>query len=71
MPFSPLWKAAASTAVFVVVYPRGRSQQTPDDVLAEAVHLAEQGVREINLLGQNVNAYEGCLMRARSLIWPC
>jgi tRNA-2-methylthio-N6-dimethylallyladenosine synthase len=30
-----------------------------DDVLAEAVHLAEQGVREINLLGQNVNAYRG------------
>ena len=30
-----------------------------DDVLAECVELAEQGVREVNLLGQNVNAYRG------------
>ncbi|MDX1635673.1 MAG: MiaB/RimO family radical SAM methylthiotransferase, partial [Marinobacter sp.] len=30
-----------------------------DDILAEAVQLADQGVREINLLGQNVNAYRG------------
>ena len=44
----------------VVPYTRGEEVSRPlDDVLAEAVHLAEQGVREINLLGQNVNAYQG------------
>ncbi len=42
----------------VVPYTRGEEVSRPfDDVLAEAVHLADQGVREINLLGQNVNAY--------------
>jgi tRNA-2-methylthio-N6-dimethylallyladenosine synthase len=44
----------------VVPYTRGEEVSRPlDDVLAEAVHLANQGVREINLLGQNVNAYRG------------
>lgn len=44
----------------VVPYTRGEEVSRPlDDVLAEAVHLADQGVREINLLGQNVNAYRG------------
>lgn len=44
----------------VVPYTRGEEVSRPlDDVLAEAVHLASQGVREINLLGQNVNAYRG------------
>ena len=44
----------------VVPYTRGEEVSRPlDDVLAEAVYLAEQGVREINLLGQNVNAYRG------------
>src|SRR5690554_3298249 len=44
----------------VVPYTRGEEVSRPlDDVLAEAVHLAEQGVREINLLGQNVNAFRG------------
>jgi len=44
----------------VVPYTRGEEVSRPlDDVLAEAVHLAEKGVREINLLGQNVNAYRG------------
>ncbi len=44
----------------VVPYTRGEEVSRPlDDVLAEASHLAEQGVREINLLGQNVNAYRG------------
>ncbi|MCY4264547.1 MAG: tRNA (N6-isopentenyl adenosine(37)-C2)-methylthiotransferase MiaB [Gammaproteobacteria bacterium] len=44
----------------VVPYTRGEEVSRPlDDVIAEAVHLAEQGVREINLLGQNVNAYRG------------
>jgi len=44
----------------VVPYTRGEEVSRPfDDVLAEAVHLADQGVREINLLGQNVNAWRG------------
>ncbi|MDC0598842.1 tRNA (N6-isopentenyl adenosine(37)-C2)-methylthiotransferase MiaB [Gammaproteobacteria bacterium] len=44
----------------VVPYTRGEEVSRPlDDILAEAVHLASQGVREINLLGQNVNAYRG------------
>ncbi|MDX1404685.1 MAG: tRNA (N6-isopentenyl adenosine(37)-C2)-methylthiotransferase MiaB [Woeseiaceae bacterium] len=44
----------------VVPYTRGEEISRPlDDVVTEAVNLAEQGVREINLLGQNVNAYLG------------
>ena len=44
----------------VVPYTRGEEISRPlDDVIAEVVPLAEQGVREINLLGQNVNAYQG------------
>ncbi|MCV6615280.1 MAG: tRNA (N6-isopentenyl adenosine(37)-C2)-methylthiotransferase MiaB [Cellvibrionaceae bacterium] len=44
----------------VVPYTRGEEVSRPlADVLAEVVALAEQGVREINLLGQNVNAYRG------------
>jgi tRNA-2-methylthio-N6-dimethylallyladenosine synthase len=44
----------------VVPYTRGEEVSRPlDDVLAEAVHLASQGVRELNLLGQNVNSYRG------------
>ncbi len=44
----------------VVPYTRGEEVSRPfDDVIAECVVLAEQGVREINLLGQNVNAYRG------------
>ncbi len=46
----------------VVPYTRGEEISRPfDDVIAEVVMLAEQGVREINLLGQNVNAYRGPL----------
>ncbi|NRP16214.1 (Dimethylallyl)adenosine tRNA methylthiotransferase MiaB [Marinobacterium sp. xm-d-564] len=44
----------------VVPYTRGEEVSRPlDDVIAECVELAEQGVREVNLLGQNVNAYLG------------
>ncbi len=44
----------------VVPYTRGEEISRPfDDVIAEVATLAEQGVREVNLLGQNVNAYRG------------
>jgi tRNA-2-methylthio-N6-dimethylallyladenosine synthase len=44
----------------VVPYTRGEEISRPfDDVIAECVSLSQQGVREINLLGQNVNAYRG------------
>jgi tRNA-2-methylthio-N6-dimethylallyladenosine synthase len=44
----------------VVPYTRGEEVSRPlDDVLAEAVHLAANGAREIHMLGQNVNAYRG------------
>ena len=44
----------------VVPYTRGEEISRPlDDVITEVARLAEQGVREINLLGQNVNAYQG------------
>ena len=46
----------------VVPYTRGEEVSRPlDDVVAECVRLADQGVREINLLGQNVNAYQGAM----------
>lgn len=46
----------------VVPYTRGEEISRPfDDVLAECYKLAQQGVREINLLGQNVNDYCGTM----------
>jgi tRNA-2-methylthio-N6-dimethylallyladenosine synthase len=46
----------------VVPYTRGEEVSRPlDDVVAECAQLAAKGVREINLLGQNVNAYWGAM----------
>jgi tRNA-2-methylthio-N6-dimethylallyladenosine synthase len=46
----------------VVPYTRGEEVSRPlDDVMAEVAGLAEQGVKEITLLGQNVNAYRGAM----------
>lgn len=46
----------------VVPYTRGEEFSRPfDDVIAEVAKLAGQGVREVTLLGQNVNAYRGVL----------
>ena len=46
----------------IVPYTRGREISRPlDDVIAEVSGLAAQGVREVNLLGQNVNAYDGLM----------
>jgi tRNA-2-methylthio-N6-dimethylallyladenosine synthase len=48
----------------VVPYTRGEEVSRPlDDILAEVAGLAEQGVREITLLGQNVNAWRGAITR--------
>ncbi len=44
----------------VVPYTRGEEVSRPlDDVILEVSQLADRGVREVNLLGQNVNAYRG------------
>ena len=46
----------------VVPYTRGDEMSRPfDDVLVEVAGLADQGVKEITLLGQNVNAYRGAM----------
>jgi tRNA-2-methylthio-N6-dimethylallyladenosine synthase len=46
----------------VVPYTRGEEMSRPlDDVLTEVAELAQQGIKEITLLGQNVNAYRGTM----------
>jgi tRNA-2-methylthio-N6-dimethylallyladenosine synthase len=46
----------------VVPFTRGEEVSRPlDDVLAEVAHLAAEGVKEITLLGQNVNAFRGVM----------
>jgi tRNA-2-methylthio-N6-dimethylallyladenosine synthase len=49
----------------VVPYTRGEEVSRPfDDVLTEIADVADQGVRELTLLGQNVNAYRGAMSTA-------
>ncbi len=52
----------------VVPYTRGEEVSRPfDDVLAEVAGLTAQGVKEITLLGQNVNAYRGAMGRTADI----
>jgi tRNA-2-methylthio-N6-dimethylallyladenosine synthase len=51
----------------VVPYTRGEEVSRPlDDVLTDVADLADQGVKEITLLGQNVNAYRGRMQREQT-----
>jgi tRNA-2-methylthio-N6-dimethylallyladenosine synthase len=46
----------------VVPYTRGEEVSRPlADVLAEVAHLSNEGIKEVTLLGQNVNAYRGAM----------
>jgi len=52
----------------VVPYTRGEEVSRPlDDVLVEVADLADQSVREVTLLGQNVNAYRGAMVASSEI----
>jgi len=56
----------------IVPYTRGEEVSRPlDDVLAEISRLAAQGVREVTLLGQNVNAYRGMMADGEAADLAC
>ncbi len=63
MAFISVMEGCSKYCSFCVVpYTRGEEVSRPlDDVIAEIAALAAQGVREVTLLGQNVNAYRGAM----------